>query len=73
MKPFLKLFEKQLSHIFKVLPAIIVCNDFLWLVDILDQLGDLWSAYQNLLESLLTNQAIEHASFRLLIRREQWL
>lgn len=43
--------------------AIIVCNDFSWLVDILDQLGDLPSAYQNLLELPLTNQPIEHADY----------
>ncbi len=45
------------------LPAIIVCNDFLWPVDILDQLGDLPSAYQNLLELPLTNQPIAHVDY----------
>lgn len=48
-----------------------MCNDFLWWVDILDQLGDFPSAYQNLLESPLTNQAIEHAEYRVLIRQNQ--
>lgn len=58
---FSKAFGTQLSHIFKVPSAIIVCNDFLWRVDILDQPGDLRSAYQNLSESPLTNQEIEYA------------
>lgn len=44
-------------------------NDFSWRVDILDQLADLQSAYQNLRESPLTNQPIERTSSRLLIRR----
>lgn len=46
-----------------------MCNDFLWSVDILDQLADLQSAYQNLSESPLTNQPIERTGSRLLIRR----